>query len=451
MRASRWLRGIRPAIIVLIGWGLVVLYAFPGIMTMDSFDQLREGRAWSFTDAHPPAMGALWGIIDRIVAGPIVMLLLQTGTFAAGLYLVLRRMITPTRAALVTCAILLFPPVFVPLAVIWKDCQMAGFMMLGLACLLDERPRVRVAGLALLAVATAMRYMALAATFPLVILLFEWRPAMPWFKRYAIAATAWIAITAVAMGVNSLLTQRELHLWHSTMAFQDIAGVLEFVDDEIPDSELAPLLEPTGIRVHANYHDAIRAKYVSYDFQDLVIGDGRLWDVDWTNPMPEARRDAVGHAWSTLIRAHPGAYARYRLENFGEVLGVNRRFAGATVVTHRGQYPGMLEYMGLAKGSWRIQDRAEQMNLWLAKRTRLFRPHVYALLALGVLLLALAIERRREVIAIVASGLCLELSMLPLTATPDYRYSHWLVVTSLLAAVLMFVARFRRGSVDLRT
>ncbi len=429
---------------------LVVLYAYPGIMTMDSFDQLREGRAWSFTDAHPPAMAALWGLIDRVHAGPVGMLLLQTGTFTAGLYLVLRRVMTPTRAALATCALLLFPPVFAPIAVIWKDCQMAGFMMLGLAWLLDDRPRMRLGGLALLALATAMRYMALAATFPLVFLLFEWRPALHWLKRYAIATGAWLAITAAAMGANSLLADRNLHLWHSTMAFQDIAGVLAFVDEEIPDSELGPLLEPTGVRVHARYHAAIRAAYVSYDFQDLVLGDRRLWDVDWTVAMPEARRDAVGRAWSTLIRTHLGAYARYRLENFGEALGVNRKFAGATVITHRSQYPGMLDYMGLSKGSWRVQEIAARYPTWMAKRTRLFRPHVYALLALALLALALAVERRRDVIAILASGLCLELSMLPLTATPDYRYSHWMVVTTLLAAILLFAVRFRRRrAVDL--
>ena len=46
-----------------VGWVLFVLYAYPGVMTMDSFDQLREGREWFFTDAHPPIMAVIWGLI----------------------------------------------------------------------------------------------------------------------------------------------------------------------------------------------------------------------------------------------------------------------------------------------------------------------------------------------------------------------------------------------------
>jgi hypothetical protein len=30
-------------VILGIGWGWLIVYAFPGVMTMDSMDQLREG------------------------------------------------------------------------------------------------------------------------------------------------------------------------------------------------------------------------------------------------------------------------------------------------------------------------------------------------------------------------------------------------------------------------
>jgi len=79
------------ATILAVGWAVAVLYAYPGVMSYDSFEQLHEGRAWFFTDAHPPVMAALWGVVDRVISGPLVMLLLQVTTFLAGVYWILRR------------------------------------------------------------------------------------------------------------------------------------------------------------------------------------------------------------------------------------------------------------------------------------------------------------------------------------------------------------------------
>jgi hypothetical protein len=41
------------------------------------------------------------------------------------------------------------------------------------------------------------------------------------------------------------------------------------------------------------------------------------------------------------------------------------------------------------------------------------------------------------------SGLGLELSLLPLVQTPDYRYSHWLALCVCLAAAMLFARRVR--------
>ena len=79
--------------------------------------------------------------------------------------------------------------------------------------------------------------------------------------------------------------------------------------------------------------------------------------------------------------------------------------------------------------------------MWMAKKTRLFRPHVYALLALALLGFCL---RQRDVGAILLSGIGLEVSLFPLVQAPDYRYSHWLVTCALLALVMLIARRARR-------
>ncbi|HEY6035410.1 MAG TPA: hypothetical protein VIV58_14150 [Kofleriaceae bacterium] len=433
-----------PAILV-AGWIVLVLYAFPGVMTMDSFDQLHEGRAWFFTDAHPPMMAALWGVLDHLVAGPFLMLLLQSGSFLAGLFLILRRALPPRAAAITAVAILLFPPVLAPMAVIWKDCQMAGFLALGIAAVLAEDRRWKLAGLALFSLATAMRYNAPAATFPVILLCFTWRPparTMRWYARYPLALAAWVIVTFVAMGANSLLVDREMHFWHSSLALEDIVGTLAHTEPDLSDDELRPLLAPTGVLVDRDYHARLRARYVPYDFQQLVSGDGHLWDVPLrgTEPAPPAQRDAIERAWKAIVPTHLRAYAAYRADVMADVIGLRRKFQGATVIRHKVQYPAMLADAHLSLIETPISRTGEDIAMWTVHHTRWFRPHVYILLSLGLLLLC---RRQRDIAAILLSGLGLEASLVPLVQAPDYRYSHWLVACTCLGLVMLFARRLR--------
>ncbi len=439
------------AAILAVGWTLAVLYAYPGVMSYDSFEQLHEGRAWFFTDAHPPVMAALWGIVDRVISGPLVMLLLQITTFLVGTYLILRRAMRPRTAAICACVVLLFPPIVTPLAVIWKDCLMAGVLALGIALVMDPRRWVRLVALGLFALATALRYNALAATFPLVVLLFEWKPGMRWFARYPLALGAWLVVVATAMGGNALLVDREMHYFYKTSALADIAGVLTHVDRDIPDAELRALLAPTGIEVDTGIHAALRAGYKPYDFEQVMSGDGRLWTVTLEEPMAAPRREAIARAWKDVVTTYPGAYLRYRLDVFAETLGLREKFQGATVIRHRNQNPYLLAGAGMSPPHpWRFQEKAQSWTLRLVKHTRLFRPHVYVLLALGLLLLT---RRQRDVFAILISGLLMELTLIPLGWTPDYRFSHWLVTCACIGLVILFARRVssrgRRDAVDL--
>ena len=139
-----------------------------------------------------------------------------------------------------------------------------------------------------------------------------------------------------------------------------------------------------------------------------------------------------------ILTAHPGAYAHYRFQVFAEILGMTERFGGGSVMRRHWQTPERLQALGLASGSWWYQKTAEKRIVRLGKSTGLFRPYVYALLALVLLVFT---RRQRDVFALLTSGLLMELSLLPLSATPDYRYSHWLVVSCCLSAVMLIVRR----------
>jgi hypothetical protein len=370
------------------------------------------------------------------------MLVLQSGAFLIGLYLLLSRVMRPTRAAMAACLVMLFPPVVVPMMVIWKDCLMAGFLMLGAAAILHDRRGVRIAGLVALFAATAMRYNAPAATLPLILLGFEWARGQRWVVRYGTALGAWVAITALAFGLNAVLTHRKMHFWASTFAIADIAGTLAHVDTTIPDDKLRPLLAPTEIRIDHDYHETIRAKYLPETFTQLIGGDDRLWSVPiaGTTPMPTEQRHAIENAWSVITSEHRGAYIAYRFDAFAEVLGLRTKFSGASVMRRRTQTPERLAADGITWKSGYVQDRAERVLVFFARKTFLFRPYLWGLLALVLLPFA---RRHRDILALLMSGIFMELSLLPIAITPDYRYSHWLVVMAVLATVMLVAKRAR--------
>jgi len=135
-------------------------------MTLDSCEQLAEARDGFFTDAHPPMMAAIWRVLDAIMSGAFLMLVLQATTLLAGLYLVLRRALSPRAAAIATVVVMLYPPIVNPMAFIWKDSLMAGLVMLGAGLVMSPSRAARLTALGLFCIATAVKYNAFSATFP---------------------------------------------------------------------------------------------------------------------------------------------------------------------------------------------------------------------------------------------------------------------------------------------
>jgi hypothetical protein len=425
---------VPPRAILLLGGVAFLVYAYPGLLTLDSVDQLSEARAHFYTDAHPPAMAVLWGLLDAILPGTFLMLLVQGGTFLAGAYFVLKRVLPERAAAIAASLVLLFPPVLTGMAFIWKDSLMAGLLVLGAGLVMSPCRRARLGSLACFAVATAVKHNAFVATMPLVVLVFEWNPGAHWLRRYAISSAAWFGITVAAMGANSVLVDQPMHFWHSSLAVTDICGVIANERD-MSDDELRAALANTGLLVDKDIQARARRIYESRDFMTLVVGDQRMWDLPITGriPAPEAQRDAIGTAWWNLVTGHPGAYLMARLDSFLDVLGVTYKSYSA-VPPRIMKYPGFLTQIGLPAKTTAFQERWTRLHKWLWRKTPLFTPWVYVVIAL---LLVPFAWRQRHVLALLASGLLAEASLFPLSPSPDVRYSHWTIVCAVLAVVML--------------
>jgi hypothetical protein len=425
-------RELQPRVILVLGGLVFLLYAYPGQLSIDSVDQLIEARDGFYTDAHPPAMAAIWNVLDHVIAGPFLMLLLQSITFLAGLYLVLSRALAPRNAAIAAVLVLLFPPVTCTMAFIWKDSLMAGMLALGAGLVTSPCRRARIASLGCFALATAVKYNAFAATLPLIVLLFEWTPGKRWLVRHALALATWLGVTLSAIGINAVLVDQPMHFWHSSLAIYDIAGVINY-EDTMTDVELRAELEGTGLRVERNIQATARRIYGTRNLMRLVAGKQRMWNVPTSGrvPAPEAQRDAIEAAWWRMVGGHPASYLKHRAAMFSSVLGLSYGSFGA--VPYRTTSYAPATRLGLDQTPMSYQDAWSSFYRWLSD-TPLFRQWLYILIA--VLLLPLC-RRERVIGAVLASGLVIEASLFVLAPSADYRYSHWTIVCTCVAFVML--------------
>jgi hypothetical protein len=430
-RGWQAVRRASPAAILLAGFAVFVLYAFPGYMSNDSVDQLLDARGRAFSDAHPPIMAAEWSVLDLIVSGPILMLLVQGALFLWGLAALLRRVAGPRGAALLAVAVLLFPPVLTTMAVIWKDSQMAAYLLAGAAVVQSPRRGGRLVGLGLLTLACAFRYNAFAASVPLVGLLFEWRPGLAWWKRYAISGAAAALSVVAAFGLNRALTVHHVDAIDG-VALADIAGVLNFGRDRT-DTELREILRGLPLRSDTEIQARTRRLFSPRSAMAVFYGEESLF----TQVGPQ-HHEAVARAWRELVPGDRSAYLAYRLAGFRELLGLSDSDLW---------FPVWFQFLGYPELRTRVNHNAAWSGFqvvtvawagWMAFDTPLFRPYLYALLALGLLVVCC---RDRLSLALLTSGLLYELSYLPAANTVDFRYSHWLVVCTCAAAVMLFVRR----------
>lgn len=429
----RWLRARSPRAILTFGFTVFFLYGFPGYMSSDSVGQLMEGRTWTFDSGHPPLMGAEWAVLDKIVSGPLLMLVLQGTLFLGGTYYILRTLVAPKLGAWLAVLVLLFPPVMTTMVVIWKDSQMAAYLLAAIAALLQTRLRIRLLGLGLLLVACGMRYNAVAAVVPLVFCLFEWRGGMQWWKRIAILAATTAVLVGLAFAVTSILHVGPSRL---TPIFHDITGMIAASDDR-SDEDWRHVLR--GTPLVGEHHIQARARKLHYEqwgAWKITSGEGRLFD----HPQTPEQTAALNRVWSELA-SDPVLYLEAHWTTFAMMLGMDRELVRPgpvwNVFHEEDTTAPLIEHD--ATWSW-FQVWIARSYIWLFENTEIFDPAAYALLAL---LLLVSCCRDRLTLALLSSGLLYELSYFPVGPNPDYRYSHWMITATSLAIVILFVRRLR--------
>ncbi len=388
--------------ILVVGWLLFLLYAYPGFITSEGIDELIDSRVGMFTDWHSPVMTEVWRIVGFFVSGPPGMLMVQSLLLLGGAYSLLRRGISDRHAAIAACVVLWFPPITATMGVVCHESQMAGFLAAGAAALWSERPRVRVFGLVLVALGIGMRAGAAWASMPVVIGFFELRGVRRGWVRYGIALAVWLALVGAMTVVERTLIDLHSDRQELTLAQVDIAGT-------------------------AKYDASVDAS------------DSALAKVSLVETLPPDQVAEIENARRRMITDHTGAYVRHRWHVFWRVLGFSMGKAWKPVDVAFTEHRSDGEAARYTASHSLVQTLLE-WPVRVAGHTALFRPFVY--FVVSIVLLPLAVLRRQRIaIALLASGLAYELSLMFVTPSAEFRFSHWMIVAAVIAAASIVVDR----------
>jgi hypothetical protein len=430
---AAWGTGLRPRTILVAGWLLFLLYAYPGYMSSDSIDQLLDSRVRTFNDWHSPTMTEVWRLIGFAIAGPFGMLALQSLLLLLGTYVLVSRTLRARVAAVVACGLLVLPPVMATMAVIWRDSQMAGFLIAGLAAVTSRRRGLQLCGLGLLVLASAMRESAAFAVLPILVIGLAWGSDRSAWRRYAIAVVAWLVVWLCAVELDVGLRSAATRHMRLELATTDLPGVLRYAGP-IDDAEVRELFDGVPLR-GIGLQSRARSYYTHPG--EIMNGSGRLFDP----PANADDRDAIVAVQPRLALAYPGAYLTHRWHVLYRVLALGRMSGWDPIYIG---FAGSIGQSEAAVHTARHSAVQRGVNAFVraTSRTPLFWPYVYAIIA--IVLLPLAVRRRQLLPAILlTSGLLYELTLLVVAVSAEYALSHWLVTATSLACALMAIESVR--------
>jgi hypothetical protein len=187
--------------------------------------------------------------------------------------------------------VLLFPPVFSIMAVIWPDALLAGSLLAATGAGLQESRRWKVAAAILFMIACSCRPEAALAIVPLVLL---GGPGARRWRRAGLALALAIGIAGTARLANSLLTVTDTYSWEQELQMMDTVGTLRRakVKDE---AALRKALEGLPLADPATMRERMISGADAVSYRQLVFGDKNIFDPDpTTRPMrcPGAARSA---------------------------------------------------------------------------------------------------------------------------------------------------------------
>jgi hypothetical protein len=433
--------------------GLLFVTFYPGAMSIDSYSQLSQARGGDLGDWHPPFMAWMWSGLDSILPGPILMLIAQLGVFLLALRSIAVVAVGSSDAgrSLFVLLSMWVMPVSGIVGVVWKDVWTSCLLLVGAACCLliggveHGRRNLRTYFLGTLAFFGALlfRQNAVFAIVPLLAygvwaLRGSHRSMRSALGAVAIGALCTLGLSAMSAGVNRALTVHREYPLQSILIF-DIAGIS--VSANRPDFlDAASASIPDVVRGRSTVEITdLRAAYFPSTWTPLVFVDGSPLAVTRSG----SQVDALAAIWRQAVLEEPEAYVAHRAGVFREVIGAHKEPLFAPIYFGIPEdSPDYASVRRIFPAEWAAVSPVQQAlrnGFEESAKFVIYRPWFWLLL--NVLLIAAAVglsSRRGRLVALGLSGMLYELPLFFIAPSADYRYSHWLVLSTwvLLAALV---------------
>jgi hypothetical protein len=430
-----------------IGISFTCTIYYPGVMSGDSLGLYHEAITGSIHgNGKIPMTAFLWMTILKIVPSPFGPLLLQNILFWMGLgIIVFLCRLGPIASTMVILAIGLFPTVFALLGTLWSDVLLAAVLTLTVGItLLCERRKSRV----LLAAAVITLWCGLSLrfnAFPAIVPLAVWIVVL-YFKiteRHIVRLRTFIVVLIpllLAMLLVSEMFRRSVVEPVATGSgaatralqyslFHDLAGIAVYSGDLRLPSYVNKSLPNITLSM-------IRLAYDPADVSLLI--HSKQWDSEAFITTKQGNFQELVRVWAEAIAAHPGAYLQRRWDAIAAILQIR----GINYPFHTGIDPNDMGIQFVRTPAY------EWLTHWLYKTQGFFfRGWLFGCLAIVIVITGVWYRRWSSVV-VCSSGLLYVATYLVVSTGADFRYIWWLIVSTLLGALLFLCGRVTQSDID---
>lgn len=437
----------------LIQGTIVFLHFTPGALSFDSMSILAQARSGVFQDGQPPLMALIWRLIDYCIPGAIGMLLLNLFLFYGGVFLILLWTIPRygNNTIIASMIIGLFPPIIGIIGAIWIDITMAGFFLTSIGIFLVGCCRQRVSSrgtilftvFIVISLGIAIRHNGAAGAFPLItVFLFKAIYVKGrLIKRFAKALLSGLFLVVVIFvgtkQLSSMIVDVNNHYWRIGALYQ-IAGTS---CEENKDLFYSDIIKEMTLDNMCNLYSP-RSHFSLFTGKEMQGEDGgnsiRIRPIELNKENANLNHQLLSN-WLNVIIDHPISFLAHRYSFFKSLL---TRSTGPL-------WGPVYDYV--IPNDLNIPERIAHDSFYftyikkLASESFVFLPLLYLILSGALFIPALVYGLRFDstvfmlISALYASGLAHMVGVFCFAVSPDFRYSHWMITTTVLASMLLIL------------
>jgi hypothetical protein len=426
-RAHDTRRGRLAAVILVIGFGVMLALNAPGQISYDTVTQLADGRAGHYNSWHPPLMAWLLGVFDSWGAGTLLFLLFQSLLLLGALLALLALKPRGRLAPLVALLIVLTPQWLLYQGEIWKDVLFADAAIAGFAALAwharRPHPALPILALVLVALAASVRQTGIVLLPVAAVTLALTAPGRGrWKWGLAFLAAGLVLLVGIGVGLAPRTdggdgAAAEVRLAQS----YDLAGALARAPQlALPlPPDMDRLLRGPGARLYTPLRN------------DPFAADPALNQVRSNAP-----DGVISGAWTALVTKHTLLYLSVRWADFIAVLTTpDAKICHFAEIGVSGP-PDLMRQLGLSARN-RVQDRTLKAHGRLFFGTPIFSHLAWGFLAIVLLILLLTRRKPADlaVAGLLAGALLFTLTFFFVSIACDYRYLLFLDLAVMTASL----------------